>query len=59
MERRSESAASWGPRAPSLCLKTVLELLLSGVIKIKTVGPKTLSAIQGRYLPHYVEMASV
>lgn len=34
MERRSESAASRGPRAPSLCLKTVLELLLSGVIKI-------------------------
>ena len=53
MERRSDSAAGWGSRAPSPCLKTVLDLLHSCVIKIQTVGPKTLSAIHGRYLPHW------
>lgn len=53
MERRSDSAAGWGPRVPSPCLKTVLDLLVSGEIKIQTFGPKTLSAIHGRYLPHW------
>lgn len=33
MERRSDSAAGWGSRAPSLRLETVSELSLSGVIK--------------------------
>ena len=33
MERHSESVASRGPRAPSLCLETVSELSLSCVIK--------------------------
>ena len=37
MESRSDSAAGWGPRAPSPCLKTVLDLLVSGVIKLKFV----------------------
>lgn len=48
MERHSESVASRGPRAPSLCLETVLEPLLTGVIKNQIVGPKTFSAIQER-----------
>ncbi len=59
MERRSDSAAGRGSRAPSPCLKIVLDLLHSCVIKIQTVGPKTLSAIHGRYLTHYVETASL
>lgn len=37
MERHSDSAAGWGSRVPSPCLKTVLDLLLSGVIKLKFV----------------------
>lgn len=37
MERRSDSAAGWGSRVPSPCLKTVLDLLLPCVIKFKFV----------------------